>query len=299
MLRLHRAAPAALVLLINGVSAAPMRDTAALTTDAPSSTSSTQLLAHLLINAKHEEDVAEKAQATHMHRSHVAAADVHKKQTPWENALIVEGISAIIVVTSMIIVSAMAAFAEKKQEFAIKCAVEFFGTFFLNVVATTSSDNTLWDGFAPFTVGSTVALIVLVGAPISGAHYNPNLTLGFTLCRDTACPSIIAYTLSILSGAIMGNWYAYMLQGYTGGLPITLDSSLQNWVEAMACEFVGSFATTLNVMYIAHIANPPLGPSGPIYVALGFFTMILAFRAHGGAVFNPGLAFGIWLVAVR
>ena len=51
-------------------------------------------------------------------------------------------------------------------------------------------------------------------------------------------------------------------------------------------------------MWVALLAEPPLGTSVPVNVALGFFANIMAFRTVGGAVINPALGFGIWATAM-
>ena len=62
--------------------------------------------------------------------------------------------------------------------------MEFFGSFCLNLALTMHSNSRLQQEDQPYAVMLTIILIVVIGAPISGAHYNPNITLAFWMTGD-------------------------------------------------------------------------------------------------------------------
>ena len=134
---------------------------------------------------------------------------------------------------------------------------------------------------------------------VSGAHYNPALTLAFYICGDRKSPNPIIYVLVALAGSVCATLLTWGLDGFAGGLPVMADGVTGvQWARWLVCEFLGAALTVYNVMYVALLARPPLGNHGPIVVALGFFAAILAFRDHGGAVLNPALCFGLWVAGL-
>ena len=66
--------------------------------------------------------------------------------------------------------------------------MEFFGTFVLNLAIAMNGADDIKSAFHPLCVAATIVLVVTTGAPISGAHYNPSLTVGFWLAGDRKAP---------------------------------------------------------------------------------------------------------------
>ena len=58
-----------------------------------------------------------------------------------------------------------------------KLFIEFFGTYFLVLIIGLSSGN-------PIAVGFGLMVLVYTGAHISGAHYNPAVTLALFLQKE-------------------------------------------------------------------------------------------------------------------
>ncbi len=59
-----------------------------------------------------------------------------------------------------------------------KYIVEFIGTFFLvSTIGLTVNGSV--GAMAPIAIGTVLMTMVYAGAHISGAHYNPAVTLGF------------------------------------------------------------------------------------------------------------------------
>jgi glycerol uptake facilitator-like aquaporin len=60
------------------------------------------------------------------------------------------------------------------------------------------------------TGAGLVVLITILG-PLSGAHFNPAVTLVFALRRETAVPDALAYVAMQIAGAIIGVWAAHLM----------------------------------------------------------------------------------------
>lgn len=97
---------------------------------------------------------------------------------------------------------------------------EALGSFFLfaTVVGSGIMAETLAGGNAALAlVGNTLAvaaiLFVLVTmlAPISGAHFNPAVTLAFALRGETGAGVALAYVAAQLAGGILGVWAAHLM----------------------------------------------------------------------------------------
>lgn len=65
------------------------------------------------------------------------------------------------------------------------------------------------------TLATGAALVVLIWifAPISGAHFNPAVTLIAALRRDISPPIALAYAAIQISGALLGVWIAHAMFG--------------------------------------------------------------------------------------
>ena len=74
--------------------------------------------------------------------------------------------------------------------------VEYLGTvFFLYVFLVTES------AFAPLIVGAAVALSMFLGGPISGANYNPAVTIMMALTKKQSMDTIAPYIIAQLAAA--------------------------------------------------------------------------------------------------
>ena len=59
--------------------------------------------------------------------------------------------------------------------------------------------------------GAILAVLILVFGPLSGAHFNPAVSLGFALRRELAWPIAAIYIGAQLFGAIIGVWAAHLM----------------------------------------------------------------------------------------
>lgn len=164
---------------------------------------------------------------------------------------------------------------------------EFIGTFFLvltiGLVVVGESD------FAPLAIGAVLMVMVYMGGHISGAHYNPAVTLAVALRGKIAWGEVVAYWLSQLLGAFAA---ALVVQSVTGssfapapGVDVALSS-------ALIIEFLFTFALALVVCSsattVATAGNSFYGLAIGFTVAAGAF----AGGAISGGAFNPAVGVG-------
>ena len=58
-----------------------------------------------------------------------------------------------------------------------KLITEFLGTFFLTLTICLAAAFGTAGGHAPFAIASTLMVMIYAGGHISGAHYNPAVTI--------------------------------------------------------------------------------------------------------------------------
>jgi aquaporin Z len=169
-----------------------------------------------------------------------------------------------------------------------KYLTEFIGTFFLvlaigmNVLSPSSAE------MAPLAIGAALMVLVYAGGHISGAHYNPAVTLAVFMRGKCDAKDVAPYMVSQVLGASA----AALLAVYLKGNPIVTAAS-PDIMRAFIAEFVWTFALAYVVLNTA-TAKGTTG--GSFYgLAVGFTVVAGAYAMGGisGAVFNPAVAVGV------
>lgn len=61
--------------------------------------------------------------------------------------------------------------------------------------------------------GAALVVLITIFGPISGAHFNPAVTLAFLLRRELSARTALAFIVAQLVGAIAGVWCAHLMFG--------------------------------------------------------------------------------------
>src|SRR3979409_705646 len=59
--------------------------------------------------------------------------------------------------------------------------------------------------------GAILAVLILTFGPVSGANFNPAVSIAFALRRDLPWPIAAVYILAQVVGGIMGVWAAHLM----------------------------------------------------------------------------------------
>ena len=164
---------------------------------------------------------------------------------------------------------------------------EFVGTFFLVLtIGLTVLDRTL---FAPLAIGASLMIMIYMGGHISGAHYNPAVSLAVFLRGKLPAKDLVPYWIVQVAGALIASITVYVLLGKTFA-PEPAKSA--NAFQALLVEFLFTFALALVVL---NSATSPHTAGNSFYgLAIGFTVVVGAFAGGpiSGGAFNPAVGIG-------
>lgn len=134
-----------------------------------------------------------------------------------------------------------------------KLAAEFVGTAFLvgTVVGSGIMADALSDDVAVTLLGNAIptgailfVMITILG-PISGAHFNPMVTMVFALRRDIAFGLAAAYIVAQIVGGVVGNFIAHAMFE----MPIfQVSETIRTGTSQWFAEVVATFGLILTIL---------------------------------------------------
>ena len=143
--------------------------------------------------------------------------------------------------------------------------------------------------FAALAIGSVLMVMVYMGGHISGAHYNPCVTLAVWLRGKMKPGDIGPYMLVQVLGALLAGGAVFLIMGETFAPTPGPEASLSS---ALMVEFLFSFALALVVLNTAAVEET----DGKSYFGLAIgFTVAVGIFAGGsvsGGAFNPAVSIG-------
>jgi len=174
-----------------------------------------------------------------------------------------------------------------------KLLTEFIGTFFLVLIiglAVTSGSQ-----FAPITIGTGLMVMAYMGGHVSGAHYNPAVSLAAVMRGALPSNEFLPYVLAQVTGSIVG---ALMVNVITGQTFAPAPAANASTLAVLLVEILFTFAL---VLVILNVATSKKTEGNSYYgLAIGFTVMTAAFAGGGisGGAFNPAVGIGPTIVNV-
>jgi glycerol uptake facilitator-like aquaporin len=161
-----------------------------------------------------------------------------------------------------------------------RALAEFLGTFAL---LQASLGSLAW-GEGPLVpaLASGLAILVMVVAlgGVSGAHFNPAVSLAFFLEGALKARELLAYWLAQLLGSLSASGMAASL--YPGVLAKGLPTS-SDWGRGLAAEALGAFFLVLVILMVVRARHPLAG----VAIGLTVTLLVLALASLSGGAFNP------------
>jgi glycerol uptake facilitator-like aquaporin len=93
--------------------------------------------------------------------------------------------------------------------------------------------------------GAILTVLILVFGPISGAHFNPAVSVAFALRRELPWLDAAAYTTVQIAGGLAGVWVAHLMFD----LPVwQVSLNMRNGPGQWLAEFVATFGLLLTIL---------------------------------------------------
>lgn len=175
-----------------------------------------------------------------------------------------------------------------------KYIAEFIGTFFLVLTIGCTGIGASAGVIAPLAIGAALMVMVFAGGHISGAHYNPAVTLGVLIRGKLKAADVIPYWVAqCVAAAVAAIVVSKILRAGVAVTPIAPKLG-----PALLAEFLFTFA----LVYVVLNAATAEGTSGNSFygLAIGMTVMTGAFAVGdiSGGAFNPAVAIGISILGI-
>ncbi len=168
---------------------------------------------------------------------------------------------------------------------------EFIGIYFL--VLTIGLTVLGGTPFAPLAIGGSLMVMVFMGGHVSGAHYNPAVSIACAMRKKLPWSEVPPYIAAQLLGATVAALTVRAILGQTFTLAPAEGIGA---ATAILVEALYTFALCLVVLNVATIQKT----KGNSFYGLAIgFTIVVAAYAGGplsGGAFNPAVGFGPILV---
>jgi len=175
-----------------------------------------------------------------------------------------------------------------------KYLTEFIGTFFLvaTIGLTVIQPGGAGD-LAPLAIGSVLMVMIFAGGHVSGAHYNPAVTLAVFMRGKCPASDVVPYMLAQVIGASAAAVIVLFLKGN----PV-VEAMHRDVTRALIAEFLYTFALCYVILNVATAK----GTSGNSFygLAIGFTVLAGAYSVGSisGAAFNPAVVVGATIMGL-
>jgi aquaporin Z len=164
--------------------------------------------------------------------------------------------------------------------------VEFIGTFILVLTVGLATSSKGAGDLAPLAIGSALMVMVFAGGHISGAHYNPAVSIAMLRAGKLPPRNAAPYVITQLSAGALAALLVRALVGRATPAPLGSDWKI----------LVGELIFTLALAYVVLNVTVPQATEGNSFygLAIGFTVVTGAFAVGGitGGVFNLAVALG-------
>lgn len=159
----------------------------------------------------------------------------------------------------------------------IRLAAEFLGTLFLlaGVVGSGIMGENLAGGNTAIALlantvatGAILAVLIVVIGPISGAHFNPAVTVVFLLRREIGVWLALAYIGVQVAGGVCGTWLAHAM--FELEVIQTSTTSRSGAAQALS-EVVATFGLLATILGSLRVAPRWVGPMVGLYIAAAYW----------------------------
>ena len=92
--------------------------------------------------------------------------------------------------------------------------------------------------------GAVLTVLILIFAPLSGAHFNPVVSAAFAIRRDLAWTDAVLYIAAQVAGGVVGVWVAHLMFDLP---PLQLSQTVRTGPGQWLSEAVATFGLLLTI----------------------------------------------------
>jgi glycerol uptake facilitator-like aquaporin len=123
--------------------------------------------------------------------------------------------------------------------------------------------------------GAMLVMLITIFAPLSGAHFNPAVTLAMAVRREIAPGAALAYVAVQIGGAILGTWLAHAMFDQA---VLQLSTTGRNGMALCLAEGVATFGLILIILGALRYRPEMIAASVGLYIfAAYWFTASTSF----------------------
>ena len=154
---------------------------------------------------------------------------------------------------------------------------EFVGTFFLTAVVIGSgimAENLSQGNHAVSLLGNTIAtgaiLFVLIKSfsSISGAHFNPVVSLVFLIKKEIALPDILKYVSFQFLGALLS---VASVHYYFGQQIIQISTNNRGDTEMIFSEVIATFGLIITILFVRKYNPKDVASAVALFITAGYW----------------------------
>ncbi len=163
-----------------------------------------------------------------------------------------------------------------------KYLIECIGTYFLVLAYGLSGEA--------IAIGFMLSALIFIGALVSGAHYNPAISIGAFFLKKLTGTELLGY----ISAQIIGAFLAASTVLLISSLPFYVESPINSgFYQQLGVETLLTFVLTLSAL-VAWIGNPSHKSVATYSFVVGFTLVALVMIGQNisGAIFNPAISIG-------
>lgn len=173
-----------------------------------------------------------------------------------------------------------------------KFVVEFFGTFFLTFAIVFG--HSFWSGLnSILLISISYAVLVILGASYSGAHYNPAITLAALIRGKLNGQNAFLYFVVQFFGAILGSTLGLVIISNLSDVSIPLATTNLEFFPSLWSELGGAFLLSFIMLQSRTIKTPLHKYTYGVLMGLCLGLLIYFLKEFSGGVFNPAVAIGV------
>lgn len=182
------------------------------------------------------------------------------------------------------------------MSFARKLAAETLGTAFLlaTVVGSGIMADMLADGNVAIALlgntiptGAILYVLITVFGPVSGAHFNPAVTLVFLIRGEIEALSAILYVCFQIIGGIAGVWAAHMMFDID---VFQFSEKIRTGPSQWFAELVATFGLLMTILGALRAESKPVAMSVGLYITAAYWFTASTSFANPAVTIARGLS---------